>query len=136
MSWIRWGSPCQAAGCIIVGPCHPGIEKCPGSDVYVWEASDNLICCGCEFSAEGRSKDEAREFMREHLREHVKAGDHVPLALYDDGLKSKMEKYFDAIGWVEMDPHDRIDWYEAHKYNLSLSEFDNVPSQSSCDKPT
>ena len=72
MSWVRWGSPCEASW-----PPHKANENCKdckGSDVYVYESEDGYECCGCRYDFPTcKTADE----MKEHLRYHVKQGDHV-----------------------------------------------------------
>lgn len=57
------------------------------SDVYVYLASDGLICCGCTIS------EQPVRYLRgvqmiEHLRAHEAAGDHVPPHAF-----TELEKY-------------------------------------------
>ncbi len=49
------------------------------SDVYVYEASDGLVCCGCHFVKDGfRAASRNPEEMLRHLELHRLAGDTVP----------------------------------------------------------
>lgn len=74
--------------------CEAG-ENCPGSDVYVYESTnDMIVCCWCRLSTTGRDFEcKTPEEMQEHLREHVKAGHHVRPTLYDQAARERQYAY-------------------------------------------
>lgn len=57
-----------------------------GSDVYVYESSDGITCCGCQLGTGCTTSDP--EVMIAHLGVHRRAGHFVPsdaiLALWED----------------------------------------------------
>lgn len=60
-----------------------------GSDVYVYESSRGLECCGCSLERTSQTFDSA-DAMIEHLRQHVAAGDHVPEYVFEELVDYKI----------------------------------------------
>lgn len=58
-----------------------------GSEVYVYESDNGLVCCGCRLAEPWFVTDEPEEMIA-HLAEHRRAGQFVPekaiLALWED----------------------------------------------------
>lgn len=85
MSWVRWGSRChQGYPFREDTACDPA--ACPGSDVYVYDSGDGVVCCECSLreAVDGWSGDHValnEAAMVEHLKEHIAAGHHVPRSL-------------------------------------------------------
>ncbi len=85
MSWVRFGSVC--------GNAFPPNElndvcpddKCPGSDLYIFERGENEVeCCGCAFGEYFFGNEEQ---MLDHIDRHVAAGHHVRRSLLRDPSK-------------------------------------------------
>lgn len=81
MSWCRWGSRCTSTT-----PAYKVDEECrdcPGSDVYVYESTIGLICCGCFLTGGEGFICQTEVEMFKHLLEHDKAGHHVRRSLLE-----------------------------------------------------
>lgn len=95
MSWVRWGSFCGLQGRyvrefsrLIEDPVlraeqerkakqNEDCKDCPGSDLYIYESSFGIVCCGCKFT---QGKDDFvtdEDGMLAHIQEHAKAGHHT-----------------------------------------------------------
>lgn len=62
-----------------------------GSDVYVYESSRGLECCGCNMRDAGYGPlDGTVAEMVEHLKRHVAAGDCVPEYVFEELVDYKI----------------------------------------------
>ena len=69
VSWCRWGDRCDEHGC-------------PGSDLYIYDASDDgIYCCACRLHDGDDFVTKTADEMRNHIEEHLLAGHHVSLSL-------------------------------------------------------
>lgn len=79
MSWCRWGSPCASS--MPQYECDTKCEKCPGSDLYIYDCGDGdevkMCCCSCLFHPKGEDFFADENGMINHIEEHVSAGHHV-----------------------------------------------------------
>ncbi len=90
MSWVRFNSVCQNG--LPPNPLNEVCpdDKCPGSDVYIFDIGpvegiegDMVECCGCAFGHFMGTEEQ----MLDHIDKHLEAGHHIRPSLMRDPSK-------------------------------------------------
>jgi hypothetical protein len=91
VSYVRWGSTCQATIDRMPEDEACPDATCPGSALYIYDGTDNsgkdaIVCCCCSLaSSDGDYPENFCAYndveMAAHLEQHVAAGHHTRLSV-------------------------------------------------------